>query len=433
MVKGLRIIEYKEENAEEIGEIIKRGSINLEKVMDTVDPILSQVQKRGDEALFILTRKLDKYRLSKDNIRVSGKEIRQAKSRVDKKLISSLKEAAENIRGYHEKQRAHIEDEWTTETTDGISITEKILPLKSVGCYSPGGRAPYPSTVLMTVLPAKAAGVERVVLVSPPPISDEVLVAADICKVDEIYRLGGAQAVAALAYGTSSVKGVDKIVGPGNKYVMAAKMRVYGQVDIDMPAGPSEVLIIADENTNPSFVAADVLAQAEHDPNAQSVVVTDSTEKAQEVNDEIQKQARDLQKKHELQDSLKNSAIILTEDMDDTIEFTNMYAPEHLEILTSGLEPEEIAERIVNAGTIFLGEFSPVASGDYASGGNHVLPTGGSARFASELSVRDFLRNMSLQNLTKEGLRDIRYTVEWIAEAEGFIAHKRSVQKRFGE
>ncbi len=427
----METILYNKENAEKLEDIIKRKRISLDDVIGSVRPIISQVRKNGDSVLFILTRKLDKFNLSKENIRVSEREIREAYSRVNKRVINALEKAAENIGKYHAEQYDRIEKEWGIEINKGVLIKEKIVPIKNIGCYIPGGRASYPSTVLMTCIPAKAAGVERVVIVSPPPISDVILVAADICNVREIYRVGGAQAIAALAYGTESIPRVDKIVGPGNKYVMAAKMLVYGQVDIDMPAGPSEILIIADDTAKPKFIAADILAQLEHDPNSYAILVTHSKKITSDVENELQMQMEDLKdlRRKWLTDNLQNYITILTKDIEESIEFANLYAPEHIEIMTEN--PENIVNEIRNAGAIFLGDFSPVAAGDYASGGNHVLPTGGTARFASELSVRDFIRNMSIQNINNDGLRNLRDTVEIIAETEGFIAHKKSIEKRF--
>jgi len=424
----IKTIEYRGEYASELKALVERESISLDEVMESVGPIVSQVKSKGDSALYILTRKIDKFNLSSENLKVSDSEIRKAYSRVNKRLVKALEDAASSIGRYHVEQYEKITKQWSTELSEGVVIGEKMIPLRRVGCYIPGGRASYPSTVLMTTLPAKAAGVEEIILVSPPPISDSILVAADICGVADIYRVGGAQAIAALAYGTGSIPRTDKIIGPGNKYVLAAKMMVYGTVDVDMPAGPSEVLILADERANASFIAADMLAQAEHDPNAQAIVVTESAGLEQKIRDELVKQITDL-RKPELAGSLANSAIVLAADIKQCIEFTNLYAPEHLEILTD--KPDEIAEQIRNAGSVFLGPYSPVAAGDYASGANHVLPTGGAARYASELSVRDFLRNMSIQNLSQKGLSSIRHTIEELAGAEGFEAHKKSIQKRF--
>ncbi|OYT26189.1 MAG: histidinol dehydrogenase, partial [Candidatus Altiarchaeales archaeon ex4484_96] len=266
----IKTIEYRGEYASELKALVERESISLDEVMESVGPIVSQVKSKGDSALYILTRKIDKFNLSSENLKVSDSEIRKAYSRVNKRLVKALEDAASSIGRYHVEQYEKITKQWSTELSEGVVIGEKMIPLRRVGCYIPGGRASYPSTVLMTTLPAKAAGVEEIILVSPPPISDSILVAADICGVADIYRVGGAQAIAALAYGTGSIPRTDKIIGPGNKYVLAAKMMVYGTVDVDMPAGPSEVLILADERANASFIAADMLAQAEHDPNAQA-------------------------------------------------------------------------------------------------------------------------------------------------------------------
>ena len=317
------------------------------------------------------------------------------------------------------------------ETEKGISITEKTIPLKSAGAYVPGGRASYPSTVLMTCIPARVAGVQRIVVTSPPPVSDAVIVSADICGVDEIYRAGGAQAIAALAYGTESIQRVDKIVGPGNMYVMAAKMLVYGTVDIDMPAGPSEILIIADETSQTELIAADVLAQAEHDPDARCVIVTDSKKIVDKIERDINIQKKGLERKEIIAESLKNLAIILTGDISESTEFANMYVPEHLEIMTKN--PEDVVGMIWNAGTVFVGDYSPVSAGDYASGGNHVLPTGGTARFASGLGVRDFLRTFTVQRIEKTGLKRVSKTIIEIANSEGLDAHSRSVGIRLGQ
>jgi len=305
-------------------------------------------------------------------------------------FLSAIRHAHKNIEKFHREQFKQIKKSWKIETV---------------------------------------ANVERIVVVSPPPISPAVLVACDLCGVNEIYRVGGAQAIAALAYGTESVRRVDKIIGPGNRYVMAAKLLVFGIVTIDMPAGPSEVLIIADSEANPRFIAADILAQAEHDPDAQCILVTDSKEIADEVDNEIKNQIEDLKRREVITQSLENSYLILTRDMNEAIEFSNLYAPEHLEIMTKN--PEEIAEKIKNAGAIFLGNYSPVPAGDYASGGNHVLPTGGTARFSSELGVRDFLRCYSIQKISKAGLSRLRKTIETLAEVETLDAHSNAVKKRF--
>jgi len=422
----MRIVNY--ENKREIERVIER-SLDLESVFDIVRPILRDVKENGDSALIEYTKRFDNFDLISENIKISENEIMDAYSNVSDPFLSAIRHAHKNIEKFHREQFKQIKKSWKIETGKGISITEKIAAIESIGAYVPGGIASYPSTVLMTCIPAKIANVERIVVVSPPPISPAVLVACDLCGVNEIYRVGGAQAIAALAYGTESVRRVDKIIGPGNRYVMAAKLLVFGIVTIDMPAGPSEVLIIADSEANPRFIAADILAQAEHDPDAQCILVTDSKEIADEVDNEIKNQIEDLKRREVITQSLENSYLILTRDMNEAIEFSNLYAPEHLEIMTKN--PEEIAEKIKNAGAIFLGNYSPVPAGDYASGGNHVLPTGGTARFSSELGVRDFLRCYSIQKISKAGLSRLRKTIETLAEVETLDAHSNAVKKRF--
>jgi len=422
----MRIVNY--ENKREIERVIER-SLDLESVFDIVRPILRDVKENGDSALIEYTKRFDNFDLISENIKISENEIMDAYSNVSDPFLSAIRHAHKNIEKFHREQFKQIKKSWKIETEKGISITEKIAAIESIGAYVPGGIASYPSTVLMTCIPAKIANVERIVVVSPPPISPAVLVACDLCGVNEIYRVGGAQAIAALAYGTESVRRVDKIIGPGNRYVMAAKLLVFGIVTIDMPAGPSEVLIIADSEANPRFIAADILAQAEHDPDAQCILVTDSKEIADEVDNEIKNQIEDLKRREVITQSLENSYLVLTRDMNEAIEFSNLYAPEHLEIMTKN--PEEIAEKIKNAGAIFLGNYSPVPAGDYASGGNHVLPTGGTARFSSELGVRDFLRCYSIQKISKAGLSRLRKTIETLAEVETLDAHSNAVKKRF--
>ncbi len=423
----MKVIEYSERD--KIREILERETLDLDKVMKSVGEIIGKVREGGDSALVDYSKKFDDFELTKENIRVSKEEIKDAHSRVNENLVKALKHAHRNITRFHKEQMRRIEKGWSAEIEDGVNIGEKITPIENIGAYVPGGRTSYASTVLMTCIPAKVAGSKRIVIVSPPPISDSILVAADICGVNEIYRVGGAQAIAALTHGTETIKPVDKIVGPGNVYVMAAKMLVYGKVDIDMPAGPSEVLILADKTANSRFIAADLLAQAEHDPNAQCVLVTDSEGVIEGVEKEIAKQIESIKTKETAKEGMKNSAVILTRNIKESIEFANRYATEHLEIMTE--KPDEVAEKIRDAGAIFLGEYSPVAAGDYASGGNHVLPTGGTARFSSGLSVRDFLKTSSIQRIKKEGLLTLKETIETISNSEGFDAHKKSVRIRF--
>jgi histidinol dehydrogenase len=423
----MKLINYSDRKG--IEEVLDRKSLDLEKAVSSVKPILDDVRLNGDPALIEYTKKFDNFRLTEENLKVSAAEIEKAYSKVDDNLVSALKHAHRNISRFHGEQLGRIDKGWNVEVEDGVFVGERASAVESVGAYVPGGRASYPSTVLMTCIPAKVAGVERIVIASPPPISDSILVAADICNVDEIYRVGGAQAIAALAYGTESIPRVDKIVGPGNVYVLAAKMLVYGRVDVDMPAGPSEVLILGDETTNPRFVAADLLAQAEHDPDAQCVLATDSRKLAEEVDRELAEQLKSIKTKETAEKSLGNAVVVLTEDIGESIEFANRYAAEHLEVMTDN--PQKVVEKIRNAGAIFLGEYSPVAAGDYASGGNHVLPTGGAARFSSELGVRDFLKSSSIQNITRKGLSNLEETIVKIAGSEGFDAHLKSVRIRF--
>ncbi|RLI89030.1 MAG: histidinol dehydrogenase [Candidatus Altiarchaeales archaeon] len=423
----MKVIRYSE--GDKIKELLERKTLNLNEVLALVRGILENVEERGDSALINYSKKFDNFDLTKENIRVSNEEIKKAHSRVNEKLLKALKHAHRNITRFHEGQMRRIGEEWDIEIEKGVIVGERVTPIENIGAYIPGGRTSYPSTVLMTCIPARVAGVKRVAITSPPPISDAILVAADICGVDEIYRVGGAQAIAALTYGTESIPRVDKIVGPGNVYVMTAKMQVYGRVDIDMPAGPSEVLILADKTANSRFIAADLLAQAEHDPSARCLVVTDSEKIIEEAEKEIAKQINSIKTRETVKESLENFAFILTKDTEESIKFANQYAAEHLEIMTEN--PEEVADEIKNSGAIFLGEHSPVAAGDYASGGNHVLPTGGTARFSSVLSVRDFLKTSSIQRITKRGLLALKETIETISNSEGFDAHRKSVEIRF--
>ena len=397
---------------EEIEKLCARGKLESSDISESVQEIITAVRDKGDEAIFSYTKKFDGFNLSQENIRISKVQITEAYEKTPEKIRSALGQAKENIKLFHEKQYESIEKNLVVEVAEGIVVGEKTVPVDSVGCYVPGGRAAYTSTVLMNVLPSKVCQVARVVVASPPPIADSVLAACKICRVDEVYQVGGVQAIAALAYGTKSVPSVSKIVGPGNKYVALAKTLVYGKVDIDMPAGPSEILIIADESANPEIIEADMLAQAEHDPDAVCVLATTSEKLAEEVNLEGEQ-----------------FTAVIVDSIDAAVVFANQFAPEHLAILAR--DAKAYADDIVNAGSIFIGEYSPVAAGDYASGGNHVLPTGGAARFSSPLSVRDFLKTSQTQTLTRNGLSKIRDTIATLAESEGLIKHKKSVDTRF--
>lgn len=421
----MRIINFDEVDVRNL----RNGKLNPDRIHDAVKPILRDVRRNGDKALIRYTKKFDNYNLTADKIRVSREEIKDAYKNVDKDLIRALKHAHKNITKFHREQFRQIKKSFRVKIQGGVFLSEKTTPLASVGAYIPGGIASYPSTVLMTCIPAGIAGVERIAIASPPPVSDPVLAAAYICKVDEIYRIGGAQAIGALAYGTGTIRPVDKIAGPGNVYVTAAKMRVYGIVDIDMPAGPSEILIIADETANPEFIAADILAQAEHDPNAGCAVVTNDMKLANQIKGEINVQIKDRIKRIEtIKESLKNFSMIITKSISRSIEFANNYAPEHLEIMTRN--PESVERKIRHAGAIFIGKYSTVSAGDYASGGNHVLPTAGSARFSSGLSVREFLKTSGIQKISRSGLMDLKKTIIDISTAEGLYAHGNSVRIR---
>ena len=348
-------------------------------------------------------------------------------------LINSLKDASKNIEKFHKSQ---IPTEWKMKVSEGIVAGQIIRPINTVGCYIPGGRAPYPASILMTVIPANIAGVERIICCSPPQsdgkIMDAILVAADIAGAGETYKVGGAQAIAAMAYGTESIPKVEKIVGPGNIFVTAAKKLVYGETDIEFPAGPSEVLIIADETADSEYLAYDILSQAEHDPNASCFLVTDSKKLAEEAKIEIEAKTKEAKRREIIEESLeKYGKIILTKSIEESIEVSNIYAPEHLIIMTKDDETnQKILKKINNAGSIFLGRYSPVAAGDYGSGTNHVLPTAGGARMYSGLSTESFLKKPTVQTITKEGLESLENIVVPIAEYEGFYAHADSVKVR---
>lgn len=421
----MEILDY---NKETVEELIKRSQADINSVLTTVSDILNDVRENKDKAVKAYTAKFDKAEL--DDLKVSEEEISQAYSNLDDELVKALKSAAGNIEKFH---KAQIPEEWEMEVIPGITAGQIIRPINSVGCYIPGGRAVYPSTILMTVIPAKIAGVERIIACSPPgpdgKIQDAILVAADLSGVDEIYKCGGAQAIAAMAYGTESIEKVEKIVGPGNIFVTAAKKLVYGDVDIEFPAGPSEVLILADESAVPEYIAYDFLSQSEHDPNASCFLVTNSEKTAQESNELIEKFAKEAERSEIIEESLsQHGHVILCKTMDEAIDFTNEYAPEHLIITTNN--DKAVLDKIKNAGSIFLGKYSPVAAGDYGSGTNHVLPTGGGAKMYSGLSTETFIKKPTVQTLTKEGIEELSKTVIPIAEYEGFFAHADSIKVR---
>ena len=421
----MEILDY---NKETVEDLIKRSQADINSVLTTVSDILNDVRENKDNAVKAYTAKFDKADL--DDLKVSEEEIKKAYDELDDELIKALKSASANIEKFH---KAQIPEEWEMEVIPGITAGQIIRPINSVGCYIPGGRAVYPSTILMTVIPAKIAGVDRIIACSPPgpdgKIQAAILVAADLAGVDEIYKGAGAQAIAAMAYGTESIAKVEKIVGPGNIFVTAAKKLVYGDVDIEFPAGPSEVLILADESAIPEYIAYDFLSQSEHDPNASCFLVTDSERIANESNELIEKFAKEAKRSEIIAESLEQHGhVILCNTMDEAIDFTNEYAPEHLIISTK--EDKTVLDRIKNAGSIFLGKYSPVAAGDYGSGTNHVLPTGGGAKMYSGLSTETFIKKPTVQTLTKEGIKELSKTVLPIAEYEGFYAHADSIKVR---
>ena len=421
----MEILKYSEID---LAETIKRSEQDVNNVLDIVSDILNNVRENGDEAIKSYTEKFDGVLI--DDLKVSDEEIKEAYDTLDDSLLTALKNAALNIEKFHKKQ---IPSEWNIEVNPGITAGQIVRPINSAGCYIPGGRAAYPSSILMTVIPAKIAGVEKVVCVTPPQndgkILDAILVAADIAGADEIYKVGGAQAIGALAFGTESIPSVEKIVGPGNIFVTAAKKLVYGQVDIEFPAGPSEVLILADDTAIPKYIATDILAQAEHDPNASCFLVTDSEKLANET-DKIVKQLTEVAPRREIivESLSKSGKIIITDTFEEAIHVTNEYAPEHLIISTQ--DDDETLSNIKNAGSIFLGAYSPVAAGDYGSGTNHVLPTGGGAKMYSGLSTEAFIKKPTVQRITKDGLKELAKTSIPIAEYEGFFAHANSFKTR---
>lgn len=411
--------------------LLKRSPNNYGEYEQGVYEILGQVRTKKDEAVFAYTKMFDKTEINASNIRVTKEEIEEAYNLVGDELIQIIRKALHNIRVYHEKQKTNS---WFDAKPDGTILGQKVTALQRVGVYVPGGKAVYPSSVLMNILPAKVAGVDEIVMVTPPgkdgKIAPTTLVAANEAGADVIYKVGGAQAIGALAYGTESIPKVDKIVGPGNIYVALAKKAVYGHVSIDAIAGPSEILVIADETANPRYVAADLLSQAEHDELASSILVTTSQELALKVSDEIDGFLKELPRSDIMQKSLDNYGYILVADtMDDVIDIANEIASEHLEIQTKN--PFDVMTKIRNAGAIFIGEYSSEPLGDYFAGPNHVLPTNGTARFFSPLSVDDFIKKSSIIAYSKEALEKTHLDIEAFARAEQLTAHENSIKVRF--
>lgn len=414
-------------------DLLKRSPNNYGQYEASVKEILDKVKEEKDAAVFAYTAKFDGAELTADTIEVTDAEIEEAYAQVDDTLLTVIRKAKDNIESYHAKQR---QNSWFDSKPDGTILGQKITPLHRVGVYVPGGKAVYPSSVLMNVMPAKVAGVDEIIMVTPPgkngKVSPNTLVAAKEAGVDKIYKVGGAQAIAALAYGTESIPKVDKIVGPGNIYVALAKKAVYGHVSIDSIAGPSEILVVADETANPRYVAADLLSQAEHDELASAILVTTSEKLAHEVSDQVDGFLKELSRAEIISKSLDNYGYILLADtMEDVIDVANEIASEHLEIQTKN--PFEVMTKIRNAGAIFIGEYASEPLGDYFAGPNHILPTNGTAKFFSPLSVDDFIKKSSIISYSREALQKVHKDIESFAKAEQLTAHANSIHVRFEE
>ena len=428
----MRIVKLNEDAKKNIlADLLKRDPNNYDQYAESVNAIVEDVKKRKNQALFEYTKKFDGADLNSSNIRVTEEEIQEALNTIDSKLLEVMKKAMKNIRAYHEKQKQYS---WFDSQPNGTMLGQKVTALESVGVYVPGGKAAYPSSVLMNIIPAEVAGVERIVMVTPPgkdgKVNPVTLAAAHIAGATEVYKVGGAQAVAALAFGTESIPRVNKIVGPGNIYVALAKKAVYGHVSIDSIAGPSEILVIADETANPRFVAADLLSQAEHDELASAILVTTSQELAQKVSKEIEEFLKTLSRREILEKSLNNYGYLLVVDtLEDAIDTANEIASEHLEIVTKN--PFEVMTKIKNAGAIFIGEYSSEPLGDYFAGPNHVLPTNGTAKFFSPLGVDDYIKKSSIIYYSKEALEPIHKDIIQFAESEQLTAHANSIRVRF--
>lgn len=428
----MRIVKLNAETKKDLlKNLLKRSPSNFGNYADTVQEIVDDVRDNGDAALFSYTKKFDKADITAENVKVTQKEIDYAYTQVSPELLDVIRKAKKNIWEYHEKQKQYS---WFDSKPNGTLLGQKVTALASVGVYVPGGKAVYPSSVLMNVMPAKVAGVEKIVMTTPCNAEGEVyattLVAAKEAGVDEIYKAGGAQAIAALAYGTESVPKVDKIVGPGNIFVALAKRAVYGHVSIDSIAGPSEVMVLADETANSRYVAADLLSQAEHDEMASAILVTTSEELAEKVSVQVDKFIDELSRKEIMRKSIDNYGyILLADNMSDAIDAVNDIASEHLEIVTAN--PFDVMTRVKNAGAIFIGEYSSEPLGDYFAGPNHVLPTNGTAKFFSPLSVDDFIKKSSIIYYSREALEAVHTDIEAFAKAEQLTAHANSIAVRF--
>ena len=409
--------------------LAKRSVVRDAELLETVSSIIEDVRQRGDGALIEYASRFDGVELTHAELRVSDQTLRTSAAKVDAKFLSALRQAIQNVRLFHEQQ---LEKSWEFSPLEGVRLGQRITPLGRVGVYVPGGTAAYPSSIVMNVVPAKVAGVERIIVATPPrTLAENPAVAATLLELDvtEVYAIGGAQAIAALAFGTDKIPSVDKIVGPGNKYVAAAKKLLFGVVGIDAIAGPSEIVIIADESARPDFIAADLLAQAEHGEDASAVLITTSERLGNEVRKQVERQVESLPRREIVASSLKNyGAIIVLENLEEICWVANAMAPEHLEIVAA--DDEAIAAKIPNAGAIFFGSYTPEAVGDYLAGPNHVLPTSGTARFASALGVYDFVKRTSTLRYSAQAFNSVAESISVLAECEGLAAHARSATIR---
>ena len=428
----MRIVTLSKESRQNLlDSLLKRSPGNYGQYQDTVQEIVDRVKAKGDQALFELTRKFDWEGIDASNVKVTEAEVQEAYDTIDPQLVETIRKSLKNIREYHEKQKQYS---WFDTTPEGTMLGQKVTPLTSAGVYVPGGKAVYPSSVLMNIVPAKIAGVAHVVMCTPcnkeGKVNPAVLVAAKEAGADEVYKVGGAQAIAAMAFGTESIPKVDKITGPGNIFVALAKKAVSGFVSIDSIAGPSEILVLADETANPRYVAADLLSQAEHDEMASAILVTTSKELAEKVSEEVDAFVKILSRKEIISKSLDNYGYILVaETLEDAIETVDLIASEHLEIVTKN--PFEVMMKVKNAGAIFLGEYSSEPLGDYFAGPNHILPTNGTARFFSPVSVDDFIKKSSIIYYSREALQRVHKDIEYFAKAEQLTAHANSIAVRF--
>ncbi len=429
-MSAINVVSLSECSQRQREQLIKRSELDVASVILRVCKIIADVREQGDAALLDYTERFDGVKLSKGQLRVSAEEIRAARNEVGADVLKAIKQAAKAVAKFHEQQ---MPSEWLKELQPGIKAGQLVRPLARVGAYVPGGLARYPSSVLMSIIPARVAGVKEIIMCTPPrrdgKVDSAILVAADIAGASAVFKVGGAQAIAAMAYGTETIPRVDKVVGPGNVYVVAAKQIASPDVGVDFAAGPSEVLIVADGSADPECVAADLVAQAEHDPSAAAVLVTTSEKLAEEVCGFVDQTLKESPRRDIALKSLERyGRVLVAHDLAEAIKFANEYAPEHLQLMVE--RPEQVLKQITNAGAIFLGQYAPVAVGDFAVGPNHILPTAGVARWRSGLSVLDFLRLPTVQSLTESGFKRIARVVEKMAEVEGLPGHAQSIHKR---